>query len=101
MKKLYVGNLSRQTNDEELEAAFAQFGTIRSATVIRDRQTGDSRGFGFVEMENDEDARSAIAALDQKELDGRVVTVNEARPRTGDTRGGGGRGDSRRRGRSW
>lgn len=103
MKKIYIGNLARQTTDEGLEAAFAPFGTIRSAAVVRDRVTGDSRGFGFVEMENDNDAVAAIAALDQKELDGRTVTVNEARPRTGGARrgGGGGRGGPGRRGRNW
>lgn len=105
MKNIYVGNLARETTDQDLEAAFAPYGTIRSARVIRDRATGDSRGFGFVEMENDQEAADAIAGLDQKELAGRVVTVNEARPRTsGGMRrggGGGGGGDSRRRGRSW
>jgi RNA recognition motif-containing protein len=101
MKKIYVGNLARETTEEGLETAFAAFGPIRSAVVIRDRETGSSRGFGFIEMENDEDANAAIAALDQKELDGRVVTVNEARPRTGGPRRGGGRGDSRPRGRDW
>ena len=101
MKKIYVGNLSRETTDEGLEAAFTPFGSIRSAAVIRDRSTGESRGFGFVEMDNDQEATAAISGLDQKELDGRTVTVNEARPRTG----GGGRGpggrDSGRRGRRW
>ncbi len=101
MKNIYVGNLARQTTDEALEGAFTPFGTVRSARVIRDRMSGDSRGFGFVEMENDQEASEAIAALDQKELDGRVVTVNEARPRTSGPGGGGGRGDSRNSGRSW
>lgn len=105
MKKIYVGNLAHQTTDEGLEAAFAPFGTIRSAAVVRDRVTGDSRGFGFVEMENDNEAGAAIAALDQKELDGRTVTVNEARPRAAGPHrgggGGGGRGGPGRRGRSW
>ena len=102
MKKLYVGNLARSTSDDGLEAAFAAFGTVRSAAVIRDRQTGDSRGFGFVEMETDDEAKAAIAGLDQKELDGRVISVSEARPRAeGGAHRGGGRDDPRRRGRSW
>lgn len=102
MKRIYVGNLARRTTDEELEAAFAPFGSVRSARVIRDRSTGDSRGFGFVEMDNDQEAVDAIAAMDQKELDGRTLNVSEARPRTGGGHRGGGRGgDSGRRGRNW
>lgn len=97
MKKIYVGNLARSTTDEGLEAAFTPFGAVLSATVIRDRFTGDSRGFGFVEMENDGEATEAIAAMNQKELEGRTLSVNEARPRTGGAQGGG-RRDSRDRG---
>ncbi len=97
MKKIYVGNLARETTDEGLEAAFAPFGAVASASVIRDRFTGDSRGFGFVEMENDHEATTAIAEMNEKELDGRTLTVNEARPRTsGPGRGGGGGGGGRR-----
>ena len=89
MKKIYVGNLARQTTDQELEAAFATYGAIRSAAVVRDRFTGESRGFGFVEMENDQEAAAAITGLDQQELNGRTVTVNEARPKSDDRRRGG------------
>jgi RNA recognition motif-containing protein len=101
MKRIYVGNLARGITDDELEAAFASYGSVRSAKVIRDRSTGDSRGFGFVEMDNDQEAVDAIAAMDQKELEGRTLNVSEARPRTGGGQRGGGRGDSGRRGRSW
>lgn len=93
MKRIYVGNLAHGTTDEELEAAFSSFGSVGSARVIRDRSTGDSRGFGFVEMDNDQEAVDAIAAMDQMELDGRTLNVSEARPRTGGGHGGGGRGD--------
>ena len=98
MKKIYVGNLPRQTTDQELEAAFAAYGKIRSAAVVRDRFTGESRGFGFVEMENDQEAAAAISGLDQQELGGRTVTVNEARPKTDDRRRGGGGGGGGGRG---
>ena len=101
MKKIYIGNLSRETTDEGLETAFQAFGTIRSAMIVRERQTGDSRGFGFVEMEKDQEAAAAISGLDQTELDDRTVTVTEARPRTGGpgrSGGGGGRRDFGRRG---
>lgn len=98
MKKIYVGNLPRQTTDQELEAAFAPFGKIRSAAVVRDRFTGESRGFGFVEMDNDQEAAAAIAGLDQQELGGRTVTVNEARPKSDDRRRGGGGGGGGGRG---
>ncbi|MEK7122904.1 MAG: RNA-binding protein [Patescibacteria group bacterium] len=80
-KKLYVGNLSYNTTDDSLRAAFAAYGTVTSASVLSDRMTGRSRGFGFVEMENDEEALTAISALDGKDLDGRQIRVNEARPR--------------------
>lgn len=79
-KKLYVGNLSFSTNDDSLRSAFSQVGAVGSATVIIDRMSGRSRGFGFVEMENDSDAQSAIDMWNGKELDGRTITVNEARP---------------------
>lgn len=81
MMKLYVSNLPYSTGDAELEAHFAQAGTVASATVITDRETGRSRGFGFVEFENDDEARAAIEKLNGQELDGRMLTVNEARPR--------------------
>ena len=79
-KKLYVGNLSWNTNDEGLRAAFAQAGAVSSASVITDKMTGRSRGFGFVEMENDEEAEKAIAMWNDQELDGRKLRVNEAQP---------------------
>src|ERR1051325_8685849 len=91
--KLYVGNLSYNVTNTSLEELFAQFGSVRSAQVITDRDTGRSKGFGFVEMSDDNAAREAIAALHEKEYDGRNLTVNEARPR--EDRGGGGGGGSR------
>lgn len=79
-KKLYVGGLSYQTTDDSLRAAFAQAGTIVSAVVIKDKFSGQSKGFGFVEMSTDEEANAAIEMWNEKELDGRTVKVNEARP---------------------
>jgi len=89
-KNIYVGNLSYSMGNSELEALFAEFGAVNSAQVIMDRQTGRSRGFGFVEMAEDQEADAAIEALNGKENDGRTLTVNVARPRT--ERGGGGGG---------
>ncbi len=80
-KNLYVGNLSYSVNDGELQALFAQFGTVSSARVITDRDSGRSKGFGFVEMPNDDEAQKAIDGLNDKENNGRKLTVNEARPR--------------------
>jgi cold-inducible RNA-binding protein len=88
-KKLYVGNLGYGIGNRELEQLFAAHGSVRSAEVITDRTTKQSKGFGFVEMESDQEARAAIAALNGKEIEGRTVTVNEARPKEGD--GGGGK----------
>jgi RNA recognition motif-containing protein len=79
-KKLYVGGLSYDTTDESLLAAFAQAGTVVSAIVIKDKFSGKSKGFGFVEMATEEEAAAAIEMWNEKELDGRVVKVNEARP---------------------
>ena len=79
-KKLYVGGLSFQTTEDSLRAAFAQAGTVVSAVVIKDKFSGQSKGFGFVEMSTDEEANAAIAMWNEKELDGRTVKVNEARP---------------------
>jgi len=79
-KKLYIGGLSFDTTDESLGAAFAQAGTVVSAIVIKDRNTGRSRGFGFVEMSTDEEAVKGIEMWNDKELDGRTVKVNEAKP---------------------
>lgn len=95
-KRLYVGNLSYSTTSELLQELFEQFGTVSSAQVLSDRETGRSRGFGFVEMDNDDDADAAIQALDGNDHDGRRLAVNEARPRT--PGGGGGRGDGGGRG---
>ena len=89
--KLYVGNLSFQTTSEDLQQLFAQAGTVESAAIVEDRETGRSRGFGFVEMDNDDEADNAISQLDGSDHNGRRLTVNEARPRTGDGGGGGGR----------
>jgi RNA recognition motif-containing protein len=92
-KRLYVGNLSYSVTSEELQELFEQFGPVKSAQVLSDRETGRSRGFGFVEMDNDADGDAAIEQLDGNEHDGRRLNVNEARPRTpgggGGSRGGG------------
>jgi len=89
---LYVGNLSFQTGDMELRSAFEQHGQVDEARVISDRETGRSRGFGFVEMPNDEEANAAISALNGANLQDREISVNEARPRTDRKPGGGGGG---------
>ncbi len=89
-KKLYVGNLSFNVSSADLEQMFSPHGTVQSAQVIEDRDSGRSKGFGFVEMTSDEDAQKAITALNGHEHDGRTLTVNEARPR--ESRGGGGGG---------
>ena len=98
--KLYVGNLSYNTTSSDLEQMFSQHGTVQSAEVIADRDSGRSKGFGFVQMGSDEEAQAAIAALNGQEQDGRTLTVNEAKPREdrgggsggGRSGGGGGRG---------
>src|SRR6516164_5666670 len=89
-KKLYVGNLAYGVTDSDLETMFGAHGTVESAEVIMDRETGRSKGFGFVEMSTNEEAQAAIAALGGKEIEGRTLTVNEARPKTEGGRGGGG-----------
>ena len=88
--KLYVGNLAFSTSSQDLEELFAAAGTVNSASVVEDRETGRSRGFGFVEMANKEDGERAIAELNGKEVNGRELKVNEAKPQ--ENRGGGGRG---------
>ena len=93
--KLYVGNLSFQTSSEDLRAHFAQVGNVESASVVEDRMTGRSRGFGFVEMTTPEEAAAAIEQLNGKEFAGRNLTVNEARPRTDRGPGGYGGGGNR------
>ena len=91
-KKLYVGNLTYRTNSSDLEQLFSQYGSVQSAEVISDRDTGRSKGFGFVEMSTDAEAKAAIDGLHDMEVDGRRLTVNEARPREPRTGGGGGGG---------
>jgi RNA recognition motif-containing protein len=91
-KKLYVGNLSYQVDSSELETLFAPHGQVVSAQIINDRDTGRSKGFGFVEMSSDQEAQAAITALNGQEHQGRALTVNEARPREERSGGGGGGG---------
>ena len=88
--KIYVGNLSFDTVESEIRELFSQYGEVADVTLITDRETGRPRGFGFVEMRNDQAARDAIGALDGNEVGGRTLKVNEAKPRNND-RGGGGR----------
>lgn len=98
-KKLYVGNLGYDVNDGDLAQLFGQHGTVGSASVIMDKSTGQSKGFGFVEMSSDKEAQAAIAALNGQEYSGRPLTVNEAKPRPEGNRGrgsfGGGGGGRR------
>ena len=91
-KKLYVGNLSYDVDSSALEALFTPHGSVQSAQIITDRDTGRSKGFGFVEMNSDAEAQAAIAALNGQENGGRALTVNEAKPREDRPRGGGGGG---------
>jgi cold-inducible RNA-binding protein len=94
-RKLYVGNLPYETNEDDLQNLFAQAGAVESVNVMRDRETGRARGFAFVEMVSDEDAQNAISQLNEQPFGGRRLTVNEARPqapRGGGFGGGGGRG---------
>lgn len=94
--KLYVGNLAYSVTNDSLETLFAEFGEVRSAQVVMDRDTGRSKGFGFVEMASDQACNAAIASLNGKDMGGRALTVNEARPR--EDRGSGGGGGGARRG---
>lgn len=96
--KLYVGNLAFTTSSEDLQQLFAQAGTVESASVVEDRDTGRSRGFGFVEMSSKEEGEAVIAQFNGKEVGGRALTVNEAKPR--ENRGGGGFGGGNGGGRS-
>ncbi|HTN44426.1 MAG TPA: RNA-binding protein [Nitrospiria bacterium] len=89
--KIFVGNLSRDVMDEDLRQAFEAFGKVETAEVVKDKFTGSSRGFGFVEMPTASEAQAAIEGMNGKDLKGRAVNVNEARPR--EDRGGGGRGE--------
>jgi len=100
---IYVGNLPREATEDDLKEAFEAFGEVTSVKIIKDKFTGDSRGFGFVEMSNSSEAQAAISGLDGKDLKGTALRVNEARPRRDDrgrggfSRGGGGGGGGRRR----
>jgi RNA recognition motif-containing protein len=93
---IYVGNLSYEITEEDLKQAFEGFGQVVSVNIIKDRYSGESRGFGFVEMSDKAEAQSAINDLNDKELKGRTLSVSEARPRSESRRGGGGRGGYRR-----
>jgi cold-inducible RNA-binding protein len=98
--RIYVGNLSFRTEEPQLEQLFSQLGQVSSVRLVRDQATGQSRGFGFVDMEDDDQARAACAALNQREFEGRRLTVNEARPQ--ERKGGGPRsGDRPRRDTRW
>ena len=94
-KKLYVGNLSYEVDSSALEALFTPHGTVQSAQIITDRDTGRSKGFGFVEMGSDSEAQAAISSMNGKEQDGRALTVNEAKPKENRSGGGGGGGGGR------
>jgi cold-inducible RNA-binding protein len=99
--KLYVGNLAFQTTSQELQEMFASAGTVESAAVVEDRDTGRSRGFGFVEMSSKEEATSAIDQFNGRELGGRALKVNEAKPRENRSFGGGGNGGGSYGGKRW
>ncbi|KPK74509.1 MAG: RNA-binding protein [Phycisphaerae bacterium SM23_30] len=94
-KKLYVGNLSYETSQSDLETMFGAHGTVESAQIINDRATGRSKGFGFIEMSNEGEAQAAVTALDGQDCGGRALKVNEAKPRV--SHGGGGYGGGRNR----
>jgi len=95
---IYVGNLSRDTTEDDLRQAFEAFGQVESTNVIKDKFTGESRGFGFVEMPSQDEAQAAIDGLNDKDLQGRTLKVNQARPRTENRGGRGGRGGGGGRG---
>jgi RNA recognition motif-containing protein len=103
MTNIFVGNLSYQTTEQELEAAFANYGVVERASVVRDRDTGQPRGFAFIEMTNKSEAIKAIQGLDGQEMNGRAIKVNEARPKEDRGSGGGNRGGGfgRRREPRW
>ena len=94
--KIYVGSLSYKATEEDLKKEFESFGQVESTNIVKDRYSGESRGFGFVEMPNKDEAQSAIEGLNGRELKGRKISVNEARPRSEGFRGGGRRGGGRR-----
>lgn len=95
MKNIYVGNISFQTTEQDIDAAFSAYGQVDRVQIVKDRDTGQSRGFAFVEMPNNADADKAMAALNGADLSGRTLTVNEARPREPRPGGGGGGGGNR------
>ncbi len=102
MTSIYVGNLAHQATEDELQQAFGEFGTVSTVNIIKDRETGRSRGFAFVEMPDNGEATEAIKQMNLKEISGRAITVNEARPKTDrPRRGGGGGGGGGGRSRSW
>ena len=94
-RKLYVGNIPYETNENDLQALFAEAGAVESVNVVRDRETGRARGFAFVEMATDQDAQAAVTQLNDRAFGGRRLTVNEARPQTPRAGGGGGGGYGR------
>jgi len=96
--KIYVGNLSFDTTEETLKSLFAEHGEVEEVHIVTDRETGRPRGFGFVTMPNDNEAKAAIEAVNGTEVDNRALNVNEARPKEGGSRGGGGRGRGGSRG---
>jgi len=100
MNKLYVGNLSFNTTQQSLQEAFSPHGSVSEVALITDKETGNSRGFGFVTMSTDEEAKAAVTAMNGADLDGRALTVNEARPREERSSGGGGGGGGYRGGSS-
>lgn len=89
---IFVGNLSKEVTDDDLQSLFAEYGTVRSVKVIKDMFSGESKGFGFVEMPGQAEAQKAISELNTRDLKGKKITVNEARPRSDNRRGGGGGG---------
>ena len=99
MKNIFVGNLSFNTNEDELRQIFETYGQVERVSILTDRETGRSRGFGFVEMNSNEDGEKAIAALNGSQFGGRTINVNEARPKTERAGGGGGGGGRERGGR--
>jgi RNA recognition motif-containing protein len=99
-RKLYVGNIPYDTNEQDLQELFAQAGNVETVTVMRDRDTGRARGFAFVEMSSDDDAQNAITKLNDQQFGGRRLTVNEARPQVPRSGGGGGAGNYGNRGPS-
>jgi cold-inducible RNA-binding protein len=101
MKNIYVGNLSFATSEETVRSLFEAHGTVDRVNIARDRATGQPRGFGFVEMTNDSEADQAMNALNGRDIDGRTLNVNEARPKTERGFGGGNRTDGERRQRRW